>query len=220
MTNTLKELQKKIKIKFKTISNLKKAITHKSYDPINNYEKLEFLGDRILGLIISKKLIEIYPDEKEGVLDKKLASLVNKNRCYEIGKILSLEKYIFTGNKKKNSKIENKIISDCIEALIGAVYYEKGFNVTEKFILDMWKNLIEESKITFVDAKTKLQEYSLKKFKILPIYKLISHTGPKHKPEFIISVRLKDSKFFEGFGNSKKKAEQNAANLYLKHLNL
>ena len=220
MTNTIKELQKKIKIKFKNVSNLKKAITHKSYDSTNNYEKLEFLGDRILGLIISKKLLEIYPEEKEGALDKKLASLVNKNRCCEIGKILNLDKYIFTGNKKNNSKIENKIISDCIEALIGAVYYEKGFNVTEKFILDMWKNLINESKITFVDAKTKLQEYSLKKFKKLPTYKLISHTGPKHKPEFRIAVRLKDSKFIEGIGNSKKKAEQSAANLYLKNLNL
>ena len=220
MTNTIKELQKKIKIKFKNVSNLKNAITHKSYDSINNYEKLEFLGDRILGLIISKKLIELYPEDKEGVLDKKLASLVNKNRCQEIGKILNLDKYIFIGNKKKNSKIENKIISDCVEALIGAVYYEKGFNLTEKFILDMWRHLIDESKVTFVDAKTKLQEYSLKKFKILPIYKLISHTGPKHKPEFKIAVRLKDSKFIEGFGDSKKKAEQNAANLYLKNLNL
>ena len=220
MTYTIKELQKKIKIKFKNISNLKKAITHKSYDSFNNYEKLEFLGDRILGLIISIKLLDTYPEDTEGALDKKLASLVNKNRCQEIGKILNLDKYIFIGNKKNNSKIENKIISDCVEALIGAVYYEKGFNITEKFILDMWKNLIDESKITFVDAKTKLQEYSLKKFKILPIYKLISHTGPKHKPEFRIAVRLKDSKFIEGFGNSKKKAEQNAAYLYLKNLNL
>jgi ribonuclease-3 len=220
MTNTLKELQNKIKIKFKTVSNLKKAITHKSYDSINNYEKLEFLGDRLLGLIISKKLLETYPYDKVGALDKKLASLVNKNRCQEIGKTLNLDKYIFIGNKKNNNKIENKIISDCVEALIGAIYYEKDFNVTEKFILNAWKNLIKESKVTFVDAKTKLQEYSLKKFKTLPVYKLISITGLRHKPEFKIAVRLKDSKFIEGFGNSKKEAEQNAANLYLKNLNL
>ena len=118
------------------------------------------------------------------------------------------------------SKIESKILSDCVEALIGAIYYEKGFNVTEKFILNAWKNLIKESKVTFVDSKTKLQEYSLKKFKILPVYKLISITGLRHKPEFKIAVKLKDSKFIEGFGNSKKEAEQNAANLYLKNLNL
>ena len=124
------------------------------------------------------------------------------------------------GKKKNNSKVESKIISDCVEALIGAIYYEKGFNVTEKFILKAWENLINESKVTFVDAKTKLQEYSLKKFKTLPVYKLISNTGPKHKPQFKIAVRLKDSKFIEGFGNSKKEAEQNAANLYLKNLNL
>ena len=220
MTNILKELQKKIKIKFKTVSNLKKAITHKSYDSINNYEKLEFLGDRVLGLIISKKLLEIYPNDNEGTLDKKLASLVNKNRCQDIGKNLNLDKYIILGYKKNNSKVESKIISDCVEALIGAIYYEKGFNVTEKFILKAWENLINESKVTFVDAKTKLQEYSLKKFKTLPVYKLISNTGPKHKPQFKIAVRLKDSKFIEGFGNSKKEAEQNAANLYLKNLNL
>ena len=220
MTNDLKELQRKIKIKFKNVSNLKKAITHKSYDSINNYEKLEFLGDRVLGLIISKKLLETYPQDKEGALDKKLASLVNKNRCQEIGKTLNLNKYIFICNKKNNSKIESKILSDCVEALIGAIYYEKGFNVTEKFILNAWKNLIKESKVTFVDAKTKLQEYSLKKFKILPVYKLISTTGPRHKPAFKIAVKLKDSKFIEGFGNSKKEAEQNAANLYLKNLKL
>jgi len=220
MTNTLKELQKKIKIKFKNVSNLKKAITHKSYDSINNYEKLEFLGDRVLGLIISKKLLETYPHDKEGALDKKLASLVNKNKCQEIGKTLNLNKYIFIGNKKNNSKIEDKIISDCVEALIGAIYYEKGFNVTEKFILNAWKNLIKESKVIFVDPKTKLQEYSLKKFKTLPVYKLISITGLRHKPEFKIAVKLKDSKFIEGFGNSKKEAEQDAANLYLKNLKL
>jgi ribonuclease-3 len=220
MTNDLKELQRKIKIKFKNVSNLKKAITHKSYDSINNYEKLEFLGDRVLGLIISKKLLETYPYDKEGVLDKKLASLVNRNRCQEIGKTLNLDKYIFISKNKNNNKIESKIISDCVEALIGAIYYEKGFNVTEKFILNAWKNLIKESKVTFVDSKTKLQEHSLKKFKTLPVYKLISITGLRHKPKFKIAVRLKDSKFIEGFGNSKKEAEQNAANLYLKNLNL
>ena len=215
MSDKLHTLQKKINIKFKSINYLKKAITHKSYDSLNNYEKLEFLGDRVLGLVISKKLIELYPDQKEGVLDKRLASLVNKNRCLEVAKNIGLEKFILIGNKSNKSKIENKILSDCIEALIGAIYYDKGFEASEKFILNMWRSFISSSDVSIVDSKTKLQEYSLKKFKSLPIYKLVSSSGPKHKPKFTISVKLKNTKFFEGSGNSKKKAEQSAAKILL-----
>ena len=218
MSEKLNTLQKKINIKFKSINYLKKAITHKSYDSLNNYEKLEFLGDRVLGLVISKKLIELYPDQKEGVLDKRLASLVNKNRCLEVAKNIGLEKFILIGNKSNKSKIENKILSDCIEALIGAIYYDKGFEASEKFILNMWKSFISSSEVSIVDSKTKLQEYSLKKFKSLPIYKLVSSSGPKHKPKFTISVKLKNTKLFEGSGNSKKKAEQSAAKILLDSL--
>ena len=218
MKDKIYNLQKKINVKFKNLNLLKRSITHKSYDPIDNYEKLEFLGDRILGLVISKKLIELFPNEKEGFLDKKLASLVNKNRCLEIAKSINLEKYILVGNKNTKSKIENKIISDSIEALIGAIYYDKGFDFVEKYILSLWEKLINLSEITIVDPKTKLQEYSLKKYKILPIYKLTSSSGPKHNPKFTISVRLKDTKIFEGIGRSKKIAEQNAAKKLLDNI--
>ena len=211
MSDKLNSLQKKINIKFKNLNYLKKSITHKSYDQSNNYEKLEFLGDRILGFVISKKLIELYPDQKEGMLDKKLASLVNKNKCLEVAKIIGLEKFILLGNKNSKSKVENKILADSIEALIGAIYYDKGFDTVEKFILNNWKNFINLSKDIIIDSKTELQEYSLKKFKLLPIYKLVSSTGPRHKPKFTISVRLKDTKIYDGYGESKKKAEQNAA---------
>ena len=211
MKDKLINLQKKINIKFKNLNNLKKSITHKSYDSLNNYEKLEFLGDRILGFVISKKLIELYPNEKEGILDKKLASLVNKNKCLEVAKIIGLEKFILVGNNSSKNKVENKIVADSIEALIGAIFYDKGFETSEKFILNMWKSFIRSSEETIIDPKTKLQEFSLKKFKTLPIYKLVSRSGPKHKPKFIISVRLQDTKFFNGHGDSKKKAEQDAA---------
>ena len=223
MQENLSKLQKKINVKFKNINILKKAITHKSYDSKDNYEKLEFLGDRILGLVISKKLIDLYKNESEGVLDKKLASLVNKNKCLEVAKELNLDKFILVGNKKnkiKKNKIENKIISDSVEALIAAIYYEKGIEFTENFILSVWKNYLNLSNITIIDAKTKLQEYSLKKFKSLPVYKFISSTGLKHKLKFKIAVKLKDTKFFEGIGDSKKEAEQNAAQILLKNLNL
>ena len=220
MSDKLNKLQKKINIKFKNLSYLKKSITHKSYDPINNYEKLEFLGDRILGFVISKKLIELYPKEKEGTLDKKLASLVNKNKCLEIAKILELDNFIFVGNKNSKTKVENKIVADSIEALIGAIYYDKGFYISEKFILRMWKNFINLSENAIIDSKTKLQEYSLKKFKSLPIYKLVSSLGPRHKPIFTISVKLKDTKYFTGSGDSKKKAEQNAAKNLLDNIKI
>ena len=209
------KLEKKINIKFKDKKLLIKSLTHKSFDKNNNNEKLEFLGDRVLGLVIAKKLLEIYPDEKEGILDKKFASLVNKKTCLEIAKSISLERYILTFNpKNKNIKIEDKVIADSCEALIGAVYLDKGFSGIENFILNFWKKNIKESIITQIDAKTKLQEFSLKKYKKLPIYKVISNTGPRHKPIFKVSVKLPNSKFYIAEGTSKKDAEQNAAILY------
>ena len=205
-------LQKKINIKFKDKKLLEKSLTHKSFDKENNNEKIEFLGDRVLGLVIAKKLLELYPSEKEGILDKKFASLVNKKTCLEVATEINLEKFINTFNpRNKKVKIEDKIIADACEALIGAIYLDKGFSIVEEFILNLWKKKIKESIITQIDAKTKLQEFSLKKFKKLPTYKVISNTGPRHKPIFKIGVKLPDSKLYIAEGNSKKDAEQNAA---------
>jgi len=216
----IKILQRKIKIDFKNEKILLQAITHKSFDPNNNYENLEFLGDRVLGLVVSKKLFELFPNEKVGSLDKKLASLVNKNKCLEVGNLLNLKEFVITGNSKSSRNIvENKIISDCCEAIIGAIYLDRGFEVSKIFILKQWKNLINNSEITFVDAKTRLQEYSLKNFKILPIYKLVSNTGPRHKPKFKVGVKLKNSTYVYAIGSSKKIAEQSAASELLKKIN-
>ena len=189
-----------------------RSLTHKSYSKEINNEKLEFLGDRVLGLVIAKKLLEIYPDEKEGILDKKFASLVNKKTCLHIAKKINLDRYILTLDiKKKKNTIEDKVLSDCCEALIGSIYLDKGFSSVERFILELWSDNIKNSVVTQIDAKTKLQEFSLKRFKKLPIYKLISNTGPRHKPLFKVGVKLIDTKFFLAEGNSKKDAEQNAA---------
>ena len=213
-----RSLQKKISISFKDKELLIKSLTHKSFNKDINNEKLEFLGDRVLGLVIAKKLLEIYPDEKEGVLDKKFSSLVNKKTCLEIANKIGLDKYILTLNpKNKKVKIEDKIIADGCEALIGAIYLDNGYNVVENFILNLWKKKIEDSVITQIDAKTKLQEFSLKKYKVLPTYKIISNTGPRHKPILKVSVKLKGSKLYTAVGASKKDAEQNAAILCLKN---
>ena len=219
--NNLHQLEKKININFKNKTLLKQAITHKSYDKNVNNEKLEFIGDRILGFVIAKKLLEIFPSDSEGILDKKLASLVNKNKCLEISKKFNLNKFIMTGNKQTKSYIiEDKIVSDACEALIGAIFYDQGIKIVEKFILDLWSNNISNSVKTKVDAKTKLQEYSLKKFKILPIYKILSTKGPKHKPLFNVSVKIKNNISVEGSGLSKKEAEQNAASKLLDKIGL
>ena len=212
MKKNISKLEQNLGIKINNLDLYIKAITHKSADKNSNYEKLEFLGDRVLGLCISKKLLEIFPNEKEGILDKKLASLVNKNKCFEVGQQLKLDKYIKIGNLRlKNQIIEKKIVSDSCEALIGAIYLDKGFDFVEKFILKNWEDHINDKNITIVDSKTKLQEYSLKKFKILPIYKFISDTGPKHKPKFKVAVKTKDTTFVEAEGASKKLAQQAAA---------
>ena len=212
-------LEKKINIKFKNKDLLAQSLTHKSFDTNKNNEKIEFLGDRVLGLVLAKKLLDIYPEDKEGVLDKKFASLVNKKTCLEIAKNINLDKFILTFNpNNKKIKIEDKIVSDSCEALIGAIYLDKGLDATERVILDLWKKNIKKSVVTQIDAKTKLQELTLKNFKRLPIYKLISSKGPRHKPSFKVGVKLPDTKYFISEGNSKKEAEQNAAKECLKNI--
>jgi len=212
-------LEKKIKVIFKNKNLLIESLTHKSFNKENNNEKLEFLGDRVLALVMAKKLLEIYPDEKEGILDKKFAALVNKKTCLQIAKKLDLQKYVLTLNvKNRKNNIEDKVLADSCEALIGSIYLDKGFNIVEKVILDLWSKHLKDSINTQIDAKTKLQEFSLKKFKKLPIYKLLSSTGPKHKPLFKVGVKLIDTKFFIADGKSKKDAEQNAAVQCLKNI--
>ena len=217
----INKLQKILNIKFKDPGLLLQAITHKSYNTKKNYEILEFLGDRVLGLTISRKLIDLYPNEKVGVLDKRFSNLVNKNICYEISKKLKLDNFVLTANKKeKLANVESKIISDICESIIGAIYLDKGFKIANEFILFIWSDYLKNSNEAKVDSKTKLQEFSLKKFKSLPIYKIVSNTGPRHKPIIKVGVKIKSSKFIYAQGPSKKTAEQSAASILLKNLEL
>ena len=216
-----KILENKINIKFKNKKLLYMSLVHKSFDLLNNNEKLEFLGDRVLGLVLSKKLFNLYPYESEGSLDKKFASLVNRKICLKISKILELEKFLILGNTyKKNLNIEDKILADACEALIAAVYLDSGFKGAENFILRFWKDEIKKTVKIEIDPKTKLQEYSLKCFKKLPSYKVLSYKSPQHNPSYKVSVKIHDSKFFYGIGNSKKIAEHNAATNIIKDLKI
>ena len=221
MSKTTTDLEQILKYNFKDKSILHKALTHKSYNTNKNNEKLEFLGDRVLGLIISKKLLEKYPSEKEGVIDKKFANLVNKRTCIIIAKKLNLKKYLYLGASHKNlERSADKILSDSLEAIVGAIYLDGGLKSSEKFILNFWETYINESVVTQIDSKTKLQEYSLKKFKKLPKYTFFKKTGPQHKPLFKTEVEITGSKKVIGEGTSKKNAQQNAAAKLIKFLNL
>ena len=221
MNNNIKDIEKIINIKFNNKDLLFKSFIHKSYNKEKNNEKLEFLGDRVIGLIISKKLITLYPNENEGIIDKKFASLVNKKTCANVFRSLQLKKFIKTGSSFKTLRSsDERILSDTCEALIGAIFTDQGFYFTEKFILRTWENYIKKSNVTEVDSKTKLQEYSLKKFKKLPIYMISKKIGPKHNPVFKALVNITKSKKYSGFGKSKKIAEQNAAMQLIKDLKL
>ena len=159
-----------------------------------------------------KNLLNKYPNEKEGIIDKKYANLVNKKKCAEIANILNLNKYMLLGlNYRKNGQKNEKISGDCLEALIGAIFEDSSFKNAEKFILNYWDSSLKQSDLTIVDSKTKLQEYSLKKFKKLPTYTLLKTSGPHHKPIFKVTAKTPNSKIISATGSSKKEAQQNAA---------
>ena len=221
MKNSIKEIENILNHTFKNSELLKQSLIHKSFNKDSNNEKLEFLGDRVLGLIISKRLIEIYPDEKEGIIDKKFANLVNRKTCSSIAKKLNLKKYMFLGSSQKSSLVTaDKIMSDCLEALIGAIFLDSGLKSAEKFIFIFWKKYLEDSVLTLIDAKTQLQEYSLKNYKALPKYTIYPKVGPHHRPIFKTEVQIPNSKKIIGTGTSKKNAQQNAAKKLLRSLEI
>ena len=221
MINKFKELEDIIKYKFNSKDILKRSLTHKSFDENINNEKLEFLGDRVLGLVISKNLLTKYPNENEGIIDKKYANLVNKKKCAEIAADIDLKKFMFLGNNyKKNDQKHGKISGDCLEALIGAIFIDGSLKNAEKFILSYWESSLKKSDFTVIDSKTKLQEYSLKKYKKLPTYTLLKTSGPHHKPIFKVTAKTPNSKKVTATGMSKKEAQQNAAKKLLEDLNI
>ena len=221
MPGKIKDLEKIIKYSFKNNTILNKSLKHKSFDGFDNNEKLEFLGDRVLGLIISQKLLEKFPEEKEGIIDKKFANLVNKKTCSAIARKLNLKKFLILGASHKNlERSADKIISDSLEAIVGAIYLDGDLKIVQKFILKSWEFYLDKSIVTLVDPKTQLQEYSLKKFKELPKYTFHKKIGPQHKPIFKTEVQIPNSKKIYGTGTSKKNAQQNAAGKLLKILKL
>ena len=211
-------LERKIKISFRNKDLLTKSLTHKSFDKNENNEVLEFLGDRILGLVIAEKLIEDTPNDPEGLLDKRYSKLVNKDTCYNISHSLSLGDFILLGSTEISSKGNEKrsILADACEALIGAIYLDGGYEETKKFILKFWNNEFQLMNVDLIDSKSFLQEWTLKKYKELPKYKLLDQSGPDHDPLFNVELSFKKYIKVNEEGKSIKDAEKKAAESFIK----
>ena len=218
----INNIQKIINYQFQDDSILFEALTHKSMTNKSSNEVLEFLGDRVLSLIISEKLIKLYPLDNEGILDKKLSRLVDKDACHRVAKKINLMEFVQLGKTETNSKGNHKksILSDCCEALIGAIYKDGGFEEAQRFIIIFWEDLFKDLKLNPIDSKSALQEILLKKYKKLPIYKTISKVGPDHNPVFCIEVSFENYISAKAEANTIKEAEKLAATKFVESNNI
>jgi len=225
-TRDISELENSINIKFDNRDLLMEALTHRSYLNENpkwhlpHNERLEFLGDAVLELAATEKLYNEFPDSPEGQLTVYRAALVNYQILAECAESIALEDYILMsrGEKMDNAKAREVILANAYEALIGAIYLDKDFKTAEKFVLDqVFVHLpkILETK-SYKDAKSELQEIIQEKYKITPVYKILSETGPAHLREFVSGVFFGEERIAEGSGTSKQEAEVEAAKAALK----
>lgn len=210
----MQELQGKLKLEFNDAALLQRALTHPSMGKSKaNYERLEFLGDSVLGLIISAELFERYPDEAEGELTKRLAGLICGETLVKVAQKLELAEHILMSESEINSGgRENKAnLENAMEAIIGAIYLDKGFEPAKEFVLRNWESFIDKMLEPPKDAKSALQEWAQGRGLPLPEYIVVKQEGPSHAPEFEISVTVQGHPAELGYGNSKRAAEQEAA---------
>lgn len=177
------------------------------------YERLEFLGDRVVGLVVAEFLYDTFPDEQEGALAKRFVALTREETLANIARELDLPAQLKTNENELRHN--DSVLSDVCEAVIAALYLDKGLNAVKKFMKPLWMPLIESEIEIPQDAKSELQEWSQKKYKVLPVYELKGRTGPDHLPSFTVEVRVGKLTML-GTGSSKKLAEQNAAETFLK----
>jgi ribonuclease-3 len=206
-------LEKKISYIFENKNIIKRALTHKSTGLSEHNEQYEFLGDRVLGLIISEILIIKYIDLSEGNLDKIFSTLVNKEKCAEVATHIGLGEHLILGKTEiaSEGKYKSGILADACEALIASIYLDGGYSAAQDFINNNWLKSINSIDINFKDPKSALQEWSLKKYKKLPDYKVAKQEGPAHSPTFTVKVQFNDYKVAEAVSGNIKEAEKKAA---------
>ncbi len=217
----LEELEKRIGYSFASPQHLSRALTHASAAKHSRdghqYERLEFLGDRVLGLVVSELLFETFPDAAEGELSLRLNALVNGKTCAIIADEIRLHEFIRTGTDLKHltSKRMQGVRADVVEAVIAAIYLDGGIDAAAKVVRKLWEDRLHLADAARRDSKTALQEWAHSRKQGTPEYELIDQQGPDHDPVFTVKVNLASVDGAEGKGRSKRAAEQNAARFVL-----
>jgi ribonuclease III len=211
-------LEDRIGYKFADKSLLERAVTHISAlaggaTRVNSYQRLEFLGDHVLGLVISDMLYRAFPKANEGELSRRLADLVRKETCAEVARMMDLGPALKLGNSESHAggRLRATILADACEALVGAVFIDGGYGAADALIARFWKERMLKPLRPLRDPKTMLQEWAQARGLPTPAYRELARTGPHHDPEFRVAVLLPDRPPAEGKGSSKRAAEQAAA---------
>ena len=221
----INKLEKQINYKFKNIALLEEAITHSSFQKNNlkikkkNYERLEFLGDRVLGLVLSEYFFKTFPNANEGVLDSYFQKFANQENLFNYAKKINLSFFLKT-QKGDNLKNNKSILSDVIEAIIGAIYIDAGLKNCKDFIIN---NIVDKCSIyskPLKHPKSVLQEFSLDKYNALPKYSILNKSGNEHKPTYEVSVSINNHDVVSATGTNLKKAEEAAATKLLSVLKI
>jgi ribonuclease-3 len=224
--NKLNEIEEKLGIKFNNPDNLVQAFVHRSYlnenraFPLPHNERLEFMGDAVLELVVTEYLFENFLNP-EGQLTSWRAALVNAKMCSRVASEIGMNKYMLLSHgesKDTSQKAREYILANALEALIGSIYHDQGWDVAKKFIND-WiisklKEVLEEG--LWMDPKSRFQEAAQEKVSITPTYKVLREEGPDHQKDFVVGVFLGDEKIAEGEGSSKQEAQTSAAEEGLK----
>ena len=207
---------------FKNQNLLKEALTHKSAKKLTHNERLEFLGDAVLDLIIGEFLYKKFPSSPEGELSKMRASMVNEKAFAKIARYLGIGEYLFISHSEEQNHGRDKdsILSNAFEAIIGAIYLESGLEKVQKIVLKILEILYPKIDIQhlFYDHKTSLQELTQALFGVIPEYVVLDSKGPDHNKEFLIGVFIQGKEYAHASGKSKKEAQQNCAKIALDFL--
>lgn len=197
-----------------------RALTHPSTGSDRNYQRLEFLGDRVLGLVIAQWLYDLYPDEPEGELNRRLATLVSRKVCADIGRDIGLAAHIRLGKQAASdgASDSDNVLGDIVESLIGALFLDAGFDSARAAVRALWAERVDEMTHAPMHPKSALQEWAATRDAPAPVYRIIRESGPRHEPRFTVEAAIDGHGRAEAQAGSKRKAETAAARALLQSL--